>query len=376
MFPLRIIALLYGVIFLLEKQHYALYNKTKTKLMGLWGYGIISLVWSISLSKGIQGEIIYLTSIFTVFLVLYLVKDVSDVILICRITTLVALLIGVMGVYESVTGKAFLVTKERYELWWVTNYFGWKYPHVLFYNTNDFATFMVAIMPILCIAVEKLRHKMLLRYAGVLFCSFCVFLTDSRLGIILCAVFFLWILPKKNFSGIIGGSVVLAVILLLIRRYWFFLSGGFNDIASISLGEERRIPIWGNAIRNTIRTWGFGVGVGNSAIANEKFCYYFTGGIFEVHNYFLEVLEDFGLFGLGCIVSWCFMIFKRLWPFRKEEKAKFFFSFMVLYCFLTTCSSSLRQSYYLWLFLGLVISYIKLCDQNNEKGYNYGESLS
>ena len=368
MFPLRILAILFGLLFLTQRTHYPLYSRTEVKLLILLIYGIISLIWCIDLNTGISTVIIYVTSIFTVFTTFMVIKDEHEIIAICRAISINAIIIGAMGIFESATGRYFLSTKERYEYSWVVNALGWKYPHSIFYNTNDFATFMVAMVPIFCISVKDFKFKQIFQYAGLAFCTFCVLLTNSRLCLILSICYFIWLLPKRNIKGIAAGILTIILAVFVFARYWNLFSKNFMDIINISFGDEDRIQIWANCLANTFRTWTFGVGIGNSLIANSMNTYFNTGGVYNAHNYFLEIFEEFGLCGLICFVSWITTIIRQLRTCKNGDTGKYLLSFVILYIFLTICSSSIRQAYYFWLLLALCIVYVTCQSRTDGKG--------
>ncbi|MBQ6052009.1 MAG: O-antigen ligase family protein [Clostridia bacterium] len=360
LFPLRFVAVICTVIFLFTQRKFILYKNSSIFLFLMLGYGFASLLWCQDVSTGISAMVIYITSVFTVFSVFVLVKDERDIVVLCRVIVICAVIIGLMGIYESITGNYFTETKDRYSVSWVNNYFGWKYPHAIFYNTNDYATFMTAMLPVYCIAFKDLKTGGVLQYLCLLFSVFCVILTNSRLCLILNAAFFIWNLPKKQIKGVLLGLAAVVIVVYIGYRYWNYLSNSILDIINFSLGDERRIQIWANCLANIFRTWTFGVGVGNSIIANSQFCYFDTGGIFSVHNFPLEIFEEFGLFGFICFGSWLLSIFTNIRKYTDTVIGKYLMLFCVLYLFLTICSSSIRQAYYFWLILAVCLVYVKI----------------
>ena len=359
LFPLRIVAPIFGTLFLIRRDNHSLYRKTVNRLLPLLMYGVFSLIWCMDVSTGFSVLLIYVTSVFSVFTVFELVKDEKEIVYLCRVIAINALIIGLMGIYESATGHYFNITKDRYTYSWVVNTLGWKYPHAIFHNTNDFSTFMVAMLPIICIAVNDLKFRQTIQYIGFAFCAFCVFLTNSRLGIILSGFYLIWMLPKKTIQGIASGVFILTIVLYIGIKYWNDISESFLAILNISLGDEDRIQIWGNCFFNIFRTKTFGVGVGNSVLANYEFQVFNTDGIYSPHNFFLEIFEEFGLFGFMCFISWFLIIYKNLKQFSDCETGKYLLSFLVLYVFLSICSSSIRQDYYFWSVFALCLVYVK-----------------
>lgn len=367
LFPLRLLAIICAVVFLFTREKFVLYKKTTVLLFLFLLCGLASMLWCIDLNEAVTAMVIYATGVFTVFSVFLLVKDESDIVFLCRIIAVSAIIIGIMGIYESATGNFFIETKDRYSLAWVNNYLGWKYPHAIFYNTNDFATFMTAMLPVFSIAVKDLKIGYSLQYFFIFFSFFCVVLTNSRLCIVLIVVYFIWLLPKRSLRGVLVGIAAIAIAGFIIYQNWNILSNSFGDVINTSLGEESRIQIWANCLANIFRTWTFGVGVGNSVIANSQFVYFDTNGVFRAHNFFLEIFEEFGLLGVTCVSLWVIDIYKGIRKYSESEIGKYLKSSMVLSLFLSICSSSIRQAYYFWLLLALCLVYVKT-QTEEEKG--------
>jgi len=368
LFPLRIMVFFVGVLYLLNRRWDYLYQKTVIRLLGLLLYGLVSLLWCIDISTGIQTFVIYITSIFTVFTTFVLVKNEKDIITLCRYMAINAIVIGLMGIYESVTGNYFILTKERYLLDRVVNTFGFKYPHSIFYNTNDFAAFMVAMVPIMCIAVKDLKYAIVLQYSALALSTICIVFTNSRLCQILCVVYFIFLLPKKNIKSVLTIIPIVLIVFIVGTRYWDRLYYNVLGISGINIADEGRITIWENSFVNFLRSGTFGVGIGNSTIANEQYSYH-PSLVYAVHNFLLEILEEFGLFGFVCFFSWLVLIVKKLTAYWEQETGKYLVSFFVIFSFLTILSSSIRQMYYFWLILSLCIVFIKDREANVNTSY-------
>ena len=374
MFPLRIMSIICGVLFLIQKHFHKIYSNYIVPLLVLCAIGIISLVWCISISSAITGLFIYVTDVLTFFMVLYLCRDKEDVVFISKIIVINLLIIGLMGIRESFEGVYYFPSKEMYERSWVVNSIGKKYPHVFFNNTNDFGTLFVAMLPICGIATANSKHQSIIQFGLLGFCIFCVFLTSSRLCLLLCAGYTIWLLfkYKNSMRKFIISSIAVLMICYIGYRYGAVISSHLSGIyGGNTLGGEDRWLIWYNSLVNVVRSGFIGVGVGNSSIANQNYSAVNVGDIYMCHNLFIEILMDFGLIGLVVFVYFLARLFKNTKKYKEDYIAKYFLAFLILFFFLTICSSTIKHIYYFWLVFGMCAFYcFKMRCEDEERGAN------
>lgn len=360
LFPLRMVVFVVGPFFLIVKKKSPFIQRVTILLTLLLLVGFFSLLWCLDIRTGLTTFIIYLTSIFTIFTILCFVRNDDDIVKFCKVIAFNYLVIGLMGLYESMTGNSFWVSDITYENYWKVNVLGWKYPHAIFYNMNDFACFMVAMLPLIALALHESKVKYIIQYVSIAFSVFIALLCNSRLCLLMGLIYLFWNLPRKGKNVFLVTLCVIAAMLIIIFKYGHLFAANFQAMTNISWGNESRVDIWANSLRNFVHSFGLGVGIGNSAEANRVNSYYYTNGVYAVHNYFIEILEEFGVAGFTCFFSCFYMIFKRIWKLRKvNEVGKNLCDAMIMYVPLTILSSSIRQAYYFWMVWALCLVFIR-----------------
>lgn len=205
-------------------------------------------------------------------------------------------------------------------------YLGGRFYPGTMYDPNDFAFFLVSLLPIYFIYLEKneLLIKKLISITGILLSILITLLTGSRggaigLGFIFLFILFSKILIQKNatkvfFCLIAGFTILMSADRINIERLTSItnLSSDYNVTS-----EGGRLEIWRRGLRLLIANPLTGVGVScfANAIGNQRA----DDGVLPkwqvAHSSYFEIAVETGIIGFGVFVSLlfaCLKNFKRL----------------------------------------------------------------
>lgn len=350
LFPFRIFIIILWTFFILRSflspNSYLNIKNIKYELIFylFWVlYAIISLQWALSKADAIR-HIIFL--FFGFSLILFSVKYITNISLLKKFYNIwffAYIIMILIGYWEHLTGNHLSVSVYNHDNL-AENYSSTKIIRVLFCptgvfrNPNDYATFLVFSIPF-SLGFLKYSKKYLLRILSlfsIISSIYFLIITSSRANIIAFLVeisFFLLVLSDlkqkiKIFSIVL---VILSAVISLFPEfitthitdivYNFSLLSKFFDDNSLGSSGIRR-----NLIKNCLdfvhRTWGFGVGAGNAEYWIANFSNFNTNGILNPHNWWIEIMTNYGIFIFVGYFFCYFIIFYNIYINRKKSDNK------------------------------------------------------
>lgn len=235
------------------------------------------------------------------------------------------------------------------------------------WNPNNLAITMLIILPFFIYYKNKL-----IRISGIISIFIIILMSGSR-GVFIACIFmfvlYLFFTSKKrliysflfipiiilllsnNFIPLINYNTHISEIISSFDALFTYLSGESEEKNSIS---ERQLFIK-NALNALINSAYLGVGPGGAVIANG-------GG--SIHNFWIELLTDSGVFFTIIFFVWYLYILFRLYiiSFRSNNELKYYAeaSFLALSGFLIGAVSASSVIYFfpMWILLGFSISTI------------------
>lgn len=296
-----------------------------------------------------------------------------------RLWVIAAAIFTGIAVWEVATGMHLSSSAAAQQQWSALNE---TRATAVFWNPNDFATFLCIALPFV-FGLVILRRSALERFAlsiVLLAAFYFIVLNSSRANIIACLIGVgLVLLMPGLLQRAKSIAIVLAVGGILVLVGYTLLSSSLashievfrtlpGQMRSIGAGDSSTV-IRMNLIRNG---WGFlqeshylGVGAGSFEQWMTERSAFYTGGITNPHNWWLEVLVDYGL-----LVFSLFMVFYvgLLWSlfriFRSSDdgavKVAAFAAFVALVEFAVASSSSsgLMRMYCVWLLFATALCII------------------
>jgi len=335
-FPYRILLPLLWFIFaagaLLQGRINISHIKVKPYLqfLAFWLiYAVLSLAWAASKADAIQDIIFLFMAVSIIFFVVYYFSNAKDL---KRFYYLWLAVLGgllLVGIWEHLTGQHLAVsglfgeTRARFMFM----------PTAVFHNPNDFATYLALSIPFL-FALIRYRRGIAARSIGlvVLLASLYLLLeTSSRanyLAVVLEVAFlftFLFKLKAKLRAIILGGLLILALVIALPRpmqRITGIIGEQIESITSpweLTYGSTGiRINLIKNSLIFLVRTAGFGVGAGNAEYWMANFQVYDTYGILNPHNWWAEILVDYGIFVFAGYILFYLGLIARLYIIHRR----------------------------------------------------------
>ncbi|MBG9988964.1 O-antigen ligase family protein [Aerococcaceae bacterium DSM 111176] len=255
-----------------------------------------------------------------------------------------------------------------------------RMPITIFENQNDYATMLLAYLPLNFILFKGTRYNLMRILTSVLIVlgTYLIYRTQSRLVLLSALIFlfimfiqlFKWDIKTKVFRNwIIVGGVTLTALILLVPQLRSMVSGliytgGIYDLS----GDEVRINLWRNGFLFLAQTFGFGVGAGNIETWMGEFAFYPVENIVNMHNWWLEILTGYGIIVFVLYVVMYGLLIHKLHQLRHQLTevdrviCQSFIAFLIAFAFASITSANNMLIEWHWVYFGLIISYIKLAE--------------
>lgn len=265
------------------------------------------------------------------------------------------------------------------------NQFGYnsaaRVPISMFYNPNDYATFLVIGIFITYIVFSNSNIKIIkgLSIATIISSGLLLFRSSSRANILGLIVGLIISLYMKYFKKISKKTLLIIFAIPIILLNLFFLESIFASLAnelqfSFDGGSDyTRLNLIRNGLHFLKETAGFGTGAGNIEYWMETRRIYNVGSIRNMHNWWLEILVGYGIVVFIGYIWMYIKIAKRLYYsylnscniFIKNTSLGLL-STMAAFVITSISSSSNLPIEWLWLFWGIVIAYIGYVERYTE----------
>lgn len=359
-----------SLIFLKNKKIYISHIKVKNYLyfLFIWFvYAIFSLGWAKTKIEAVR-EIVFLVFGFSiVFLVVYFFRKLHNYKWLYKIWILVLVFMIILGFWEVITGNHLAGSKLNTSSKYI--------PTGVFYNQNNFATYLALSIPFLLSLIKyKDSYKKIIGIILLFSTLYLIILTGSRanylaviLGIIIWFLFNLNIKNKVKYIfitiaiGIIFSSFFPEQFINILNEIKFQISSIFTNYFKFSTGERLgsigvRINLIKNSLNLLIESFGFGVGAGNVE-------YYLKANI---HNWWFEILTNYGIFIFAGYVLFYLGIIKELFKINKVFKKNSFelmisdtlLTAMVMFFLASISPSSILAFKPQWLLFAFSIGFI------------------
>jgi len=357
------------------------FNSYSIKFMFIWIiYAFFSLAWVKDYNAWMRTLFFLFIGLLSYIIISKYLKSKFDILLAFRLIFIMILIHNLLGWYEIYTNNYIFLSIDR-----IAKYTRLNHPVSTFGNTNDYATFMlfsVWVSYICLINAKNIISKFI--YISLIISSVLLLIsTSSRanlLGVILSMMLFIVLSMKRkktrNISLALLGIVFLIVLLNpeSIKSLFISINENLNiNFSSQSGSDFVRINLIKNGLFFLISTLGFGVGAGNIEYWMSHKAMYNTGGVLNIHNWWLEILVGYGVVIFIMYIVFYFKLFRSFYRKFKYSRSKVDMSmslgimcFMIGYVIGSISSSSNISSEWLWVFWGIAIAYQGVVlDENN-----------
>jgi len=337
--------------------------------LGVWLiYAIFSMAWAVSKSDAIKDIVFLFTNVSIIFFVVYYFSNDKDL---KRFYYLWLAVFGgllLLGVWEHLTGQHLPVSGHYIE------------PTGVFHNPNDYATFLALSIPF---ALGALRYakNMLVRLIGlgeVAIAFYLIVVIGSRANIlaVLLEIAFLVLLLtslRQKLKITVAAIVCLAIAVLFlpgpVQQFFSEVGDQLSSLATQAQLGTGSVAVRMNLARNGLiflySTAGFGVGAGNAEYWMANFARYDTAGILNLHNWWLEILINYGIFVfIGYVVMYIGIILKlwHAWHKAVDRKERMIAEALLLafigFFFASISSSSIMAFNPQWLLFAFALAFL------------------
>lgn len=305
----RILTAFLCLIFVLwfDKQQLRVLTKDYSSVfMILWFiYAVITIFWARDYVEAARQIFLLAFSVAFVVILQHYLRTPDDIVMAFRVMELVVLALCLLGFHEAFTGDYLffkhLTRLEAYKE--LRTVLGLHYPVGMSYNINDYATIMLFGFSI-GFANWQTREK---RAWGILdimamgSCAFLLVLTQSRanmLGLAMMVALLVIIsrparrlfIPVAMLLVVFGGPVLIIKLGAMTQIKWD------QVLSTEGVGSDgMRINLIRNSLVFLRETYGFGTGAGQSVWWMANRAVYNTSGTLDMHNWWMEILTDYGV---------------------------------------------------------------------------------
>ncbi len=332
LFPHRALLLLLWVLFAL--QAFMSGGKIRFRMgrvrvwlafLGSWlAYAAVSLAWAASVEAAVRQLVLLFMGISTIFFFTRYFQDERDFATLHSLWLWISVGLILLGLWENLTGQHLhvsrLLRETRPDLAFM--------PTGVFGNPNDYATYLALSIPF-AFGVTAHAQQVSLRFLALLVALTAFYLivaAGSRANILAVfveiAFLMIFLLDLKQRTMILALVAVVTIGLLSLQPGMLrsLLDGIGFQLSSLVKRQHLemdsagvRINLTKNGLAFVYSTAGFGVGAGNAEYWMSKFAEYDTGGIVNLHNWWLEVLVNYGILVFAAYV-WLFSsVVRGLW---------------------------------------------------------------
>lgn len=335
-------------------------------------YGVISIVWTTDKVNGLKELYYFSTFIFFILLLIYLLQIknqefwVKESFWIIGVITLGICVLEIATDFHFPTSR-YVIESERLSIY---------HKHVataFFYNENDLATFLVIVTPFFVIKlIESSLFGKLINTVLILLIFIVISFNAARLAfvsVLLQLLVFLYVTKKAWFFR--GVRLFLLTTPLIFGLAWHFLGDKLDilfDVKGFEAGYGSgfvRINLYLNGLYSTFQSFMLGVGPGN--YGSHMYPMFYTAGIINPHNWWIEVLTNYGfLIFCGYLAFFWFFLKNTIsiYYVNTKENHLGLVLFMSFIGFTLACigPSGLFYHWPMWLLYGVALAYI-----NNKK---------
>jgi teichuronic acid biosynthesis protein TuaE len=340
-------------------------------------YAVLSLAWASAKGEAIRDIIFLFMAISIIFFIVYYLSDISHLKRLYYLWLLVFVALIPIGFWETLTGQHLSVSGLAQTIHPVARFM----PSTVFRNPNDYAVYLTLSLPFI-LALIRYHGRFMVHLLGAsaliagLYLLVTTFSRANYLAVFIGAAF--WFVFLLKFKGKMKTLAVacLAAVLLLTA-----FSGQVQDVLSIidvqlntliaalpQLGEgglDVRFNLVRNAFVFLVNSFGFGVGAGNVEYHMANFQVYDTRGVLNVHNWWMEILADYGLFiFVGYVMFYLSLVISLYKAYDKISNAsekmicEGLLVGLVVFFFASMSASSIMALRPQWIFFAFALAFL------------------
>ncbi|MDI6715489.1 MAG: O-antigen ligase family protein [Actinomycetota bacterium] len=320
--PYRILLCLLWLLFfadILASRAYPDISHIKVKpymqFLAFWfSYAVASFLWADSKIGAVKHIILLFLGMSIIFFVVFCFTRLADFKRFYNLWLIALIIALTIGFWNQIAGQQLF--KYQGDSRQIEQFM--HVPRATFYNQNDYATFLALSIPFVVAFIRHstFKHRLSLGMGLLIPALHQLLATQSRANYIALALggvfWFSFLLKAKEKLKLLAVSVVVMLAIVIAFPGYAYDSylcmqgqmGSFFNGQPIDGSTNFRINLIKNSLVLLGKHYGLGVGAGNAEYHIANFGVYDTGGTINVHNWWVEVLTDYGI-----IVFMGYMIF-------------------------------------------------------------------
>lgn len=346
-----------------------------------WVWALCSVLWAMSIGSWLQAMVLLTLGISSIVGIFLWTRDYVQWRTLIKAVWVMMTFLSIWGLFEITTNIYLLADLGKLDKYSTFLTQPWtRIPITYLANQNDYATILLAALPINLILMNTTKNssKKLLTLVCMLLSTFLIFQSGSRMSLLMALAFYSiyvllgvrWDFTRKQV--LTTGSIILT---LAILAFTFVppIRGMVTDLIYILprpviSGDVGRMNMWRNGLMYLGKTFGLGVGAGNIEVWMEMFGPLPTNNIFNIHNWWLEILVGYGIFiFIAYVLGYALMIY-RLFNLKKfvnrmhQKIMNALISFLLVFIGASITSANNMLIEWHWVFFGLIIAYIGIME--------------
>lgn len=287
--------------------------ETFTAVILLWA--TFSLLWTGDVERGLQ-ELVYFIVHFSIFLEIIIFSALSK----NRIRSIAigwsaaVLITSLIALWEFTTGQHLSYGTFENDIILHTGFVR-RFAAATFYNFNDYEVFLCYSSVFILVGIkESTKSKDLVLFFSAILAAFVIVLMNASRGATISITF---LVAVGLWSVIRNGSRSSKSLVYLLASVFLFVIIKYIDIILInlyaraensSMFESGRTEIWHLAYQCLLNTYLMGTGIagiesGMSVVSNNYLA---------VHNLFIEILVEFGIFIFVYTISILYKMYRHI----------------------------------------------------------------
>lgn len=368
-----------------------LLSKNYTRFYFFWLiYALISVIWIKDIGGWVNAIFFLGCGCLSMLYMGIFIREEKDIRNLFKTIFAMILLHNIIGWMEILTGTYLFANLDKLDKYHTfAKQSSTRIPISIYANQNDFATMLLAGMTITFILFKNSKKIPLkVAYLLTIFSSvFLLYRTDSRANIIalligiatLFVTRYSQLFTKKNIMKMLLAIGVICVIVLIfspavqqktISFYYNIQSSLFVEGNS----NMTRVNLIKNGFYFLVQSFGFGTGAGNIEHWLEYNSVFSTGTIYNIHNWWMEILSGYGIIIFGLYISVYFLMIRQLFVNYKYSTNKFIrttswilLAYMFSFVLSSISSASNMLIEWQWVFWGIIITFIRYSEKYEKK---------
>ncbi|ALZ87342.1 O-antigen polymerase [Aerococcus urinaeequi] len=360
-------------------------NSFATGMVGVyifwWIWAFCSVLWALSIGSWIQAMVLLTLGVSSIIGIFLWTKNYLQWRKLIKVVWVMLTFLSLWGLFEITTNIYFLADLGKLDKYSTFISEPWtRIPITYLANQNDYATMLLAALPVNLILMNTTKNnlKKLLTLGCLLLSTLLIFQSGSRMSFLMAIAFYAiyallgvsWDFTRKqvmNTSAIILISVL--VLFALVPPFRSLITDLIYILPRpVISGDVGRINMWRNGLVYLGKTFGLGVGAGNIEAWMELFGPLPTNNIFNMHNWWLEILVGYGaIVFIAYVLGYALMIYrlfdlKRAVNKTQQKVMNALITFLLVFIGASITSANNMLIEWHWVFFGLIVAYIGIME--------------